>query len=139
MADVTEPYITTLAASEVMWSDRLSLCGTAGIVHHVTLQPGTPYEETVRVWDCFGTGPYVLRLGHGVNHRAFLRHAHPIGSVVRIEAVSAELAAARRKAALGLCMHPEAVPVSTFSDPVEIVAWMCPHCDEALPADWGLT
>ena len=136
---MTEPYITTMAASEAARSERLSLCGAPRVVHHVTLQPGTPYEETVRVWDCFGTGPYILRLGYDKDHPAPLYHAHVAGSVVRLEAVSAELEAARQKAALGLCMHPGAVPVSTFSDPVEVVAWLCHDCDEPLPVDWGLT
>lgn len=130
--------ITTLAASEAAGSDRIFLCSGAEVVHHVTLQPGTAHQETVRVWDFFGTGPYVARLGYDKDHPTYLRSAHPTGSAVRIEAVSTEVVAARQKAAFGLCMHPEAVPVRTLDDEEAVVAWLCPQCDEMLPADWEL-
>lgn len=48
--------------------------------------------------------------------------------------VSAELAGARLKAAIGPCAHAEAVPVDTLDG--ETVAWLCPGCDEQLPVDW---
>lgn len=32
------------------------------------------------------------------------------------------------------CVHLEPVPVETLDG--ELVAWLCPECDEALPANW---
>ena len=57
-----------------------------------------------------------------------------LGPVSPIGGVSAELAGARLRAAFGPCAHGEAVPVETLDG--ETVAWLCPACDEQLPADW---
>lgn len=45
-----------------------------------------------------------------------------------------ELIGAHIKAAFGPCAHPEPVPVETLDG--ELVAWLCPGCDEQLPAAW---
>lgn len=34
----------------------------------------------------------------------------------------------------GPCRHPRAVPVESVLG--ELVAWLCPGCDEQLPAEW---
>lgn len=52
--------------------------------------------------------------------------------------VNMALAAARLKAALGPCAHPNAVPVELLLGG-EIIAWLCPSCDAQLSARWKLT
>jgi hypothetical protein len=77
----------------------------------------------------------VIYLGLDDDHRACLVHNHMAGAVVRLEPVSPDLAEARRKVALGGCAHPDAVPVRAYAN-TEVVAWLCPGCDEELPRDW---
>lgn len=48
--------------------------------------------------------------------------------------ISMEMFGVNLKAALGGCAHPEAVPVETLGG--ELVAWLCPGCDERLPPEW---
>lgn len=48
--------------------------------------------------------------------------------------VGFEVAAARRRAALGPCAHSGAAPVDIST--LGRVAWLCPDCLEQLPADW---
>lgn len=133
MGGMTDPFITTLAYSEPAGSDRIGLYAGPVEVHFVTVAPGTPWEEKIRVWECSGSGPYVLRLGYDSLHPLRLLGAHPAGALVRVEPVSPEVSAARREAAVRSCWHPDAVPVDVLG---EVVAWLCPSCGEALPAGW---
>lgn len=131
---MAEPYLTTLAYSEPAGSDRIGLCSSRADVHFVTVGPGTPQEEKVRVWACNGFGPYVLQLGYDSQNPVCLLSAYLAGTVVRIEPISPELALARLHTSTHSCWHPHAVPVDVLGQ--EIVAWLCPTCDEVLPADW---
>lgn len=62
------------------------------------------------------------------------RRAEVVVRPARFYGSRAELVSARLKAAVGPCAHAEAVPVETLDG--ETVAWLCPGCDEQLPAEW---
>lgn len=134
MGGVTGLFITTLAYSEPAGSNRIGLCSLPAEVHFVTVGVGTPRAEKVRVWDCYGSGPCVLWLGYDSQNPVRLLAAHLAGTAVRIEPISREVATARRIAAERSCWHPNAVPIDVLGQ--EVVAWLCPACDEVLPADW---
>lgn len=50
--------------------------------------------------------------------------------------ISAERFAANLSALSCPRAHAAAVPVDDLTG--EVVAWLCPHCDKQLPADWEL-
>lgn len=54
---------------------------------------------------------------------------------MRTGGVPLELAMARIGAVFGPCSHRPAVPVDTCLG--ERVAWLCPACDQRLPARWA--
>lgn len=53
----------------------------------------------------------------------------------RTGGVPLELVTARLGAVFGRCAHRPAVPVDTCLG--ERVAWLCPTCDQRLPAGWS--
>jgi hypothetical protein len=131
---MTEQHLTTLASTVLKGDDRVVLCTRSRDIHYLTIGPGTPYEERIRAWDCEGIGPYMAHLGYDKDHPLHLASSHLAGTAVRIDGVSPELAAARRKSWNGPCSHPDVEPVETLAG--ELVAWLCAGCDEKLPPDW---
>lgn len=132
---MSEPYFTTLARDATVGSDRVFTVSRTDEMHHIVIEPGAPHEETLLVRDCRGFWPHLVLFSYDMNHQARLCHPHPAGAAVRVDPVSAELAEARQKAAATFCWHSKAEPVRTLDD--EIVAWLCPDCDEQLPMDWS--
>lgn len=132
---MTEPHFTTLARDASVGSDRIFTVSRTDEMHYIVIEPGTLREEALIVRDCRGFWPHLVLFSWDMNHLIRLRHSHVAGSVVRIEPVSAELAAARQKAAMTWCWHSKACAVRSLED--EVVAWLCPDCDEQLPAEWA--
>lgn len=53
----------------------------------ITIEPDTPHQEWIRVYQCLGDGPHVARLGLSESVRVSLAGPHPVGSPVKVEYV----------------------------------------------------